>query len=53
MKPRDTKRAIDQLIFDIRENEWYCEQGDSESQMEDWEKKLIIDGLKRLLEEEE
>lgn len=24
--------------------------GDSESQMEDWEKKLIIDGLKRLLE---
>lgn len=26
---------IDQLIFDIKENEWYCDQGDSESQMED------------------
>ncbi len=47
------KRAIDQLIMDIQENEWYCLQGGSESQMEDWEKKLIIDGLKRLLEEEE
>lgn len=44
------KRAIDQLIMDIQENEWYCLQGGSESQMEDWEKKLIIDGLKRLLE---
>ena len=50
MKPRDTKRAIDRLIFDMGENEWYYEQGDSESQMEDWEKKLIIDGLKQLLE---
>lgn len=34
----------------IDNGEWYYEQGDSESQMEDWEKKLIIDGLKRLLE---
>ena len=53
MKPRDIyhKGCIDQLICDIQENEWYCEQGDSQSQMEDWEKKLIVDGLKRLLED--
>lgn len=49
MKPKDTKRAIDQLIFDIKENEWYCEQGDSESQMEDWEKKLSnVRGLRNV-----
>jgi len=46
MKPKDTKRAIDQLIGDIQDNEWYCIQGD-------WEKELIVDGLKRLLEDYE
>ena len=51
MKPKDTKRAIDQLIGDIHDNEWYCIQGGSESELEDWEKELIITGLKRMLEE--
>ena len=51
MKPRDmwSKPAIEQLIDDIKNNEWFCEQGDSESQMEDWEKKLIVAGLKKLI----
>lgn len=49
MKPKDTKRAIDQLIGDIQDNEWYCIQGGSESELEDLEKKLIINGLKRML----
>ena len=51
MKPKDTKRPIDQLIGDIYDNEWYCVQGGSESEMEDWEKELIIEGLIRLLED--
>jgi hypothetical protein len=51
MKPKDNKRAIDQLIGDIRDNEWYCIQGGSESQMEEWEKELIIDGLRLLRED--
>ena len=51
MKQKDTKRAIDQIIDDINDNNWYCIQGGSESGMEDWEKELIITGLKRLLED--
>ena len=51
MKPTDTKRAIDILIGDMQDNDWYCIQGGSESSMEDWEKELIIAGLKRLLED--
>ena len=49
MKPIDTKRAIDQLIGDIQENEWYCLQGGSESELELWEKDLIVIGLRKLL----
>lgn len=51
MKPKDTKRAIEQLIGDIQHNEWYCTQGESESELEHWEKNLIIIGLRKLLEE--
>ena len=51
MEPKDTKRTIDQLIGDIQDNEWLCIQGGSESEMEDWEKDLIIEGLIRLLED--
>ena len=51
MKPKDTKRAIDQLIGDIQDNEWYCIQCGSESEMVDWEKELIITGLRRLQED--
>ena len=53
MKPKDTKRAIEQLILDIQYNEWYCVQGDSESELKDWEKILIVNGLKKLLSEAE
>lgn len=51
METKDTKRAIDILIGDIQDNEWYCIQGGSESELEDWEKELIINGLKRMLED--
>ena len=51
MKPKDTKRAIDQIIDDINDNDWYCIQGGSESGMEDWEKNLIVIGLRKLLED--
>lgn len=51
MKPKDTKRAIDQLIGDIHDNEWYCVQGGSESEMTEWEKEIIIEALIRLLED--
>lgn len=51
MKPKDMKRAIDILIGDIQDNEWYCIQGGSESEMLDWEKELIIAGLRRLQED--
>lgn len=37
MKPKDTKRAINQLIGDIQDNEWYCIQDGSESELKDWE----------------
>lgn len=52
MKPRNPRlpSIIDQLICDMQENEWYCEQGGSQSQMEEWEKQLIVDGLNLLLE---
>ena len=49
MKPKDTKRAIDQLIGDIQDNEWHCLQGGSESELEFWEKNLIVIGLRKLL----
>ena len=51
MKPKDTKRAIDQIIDDINDNDWYCIQSGSESGMEDWEKNLIVIGLRKLLED--
>ena len=51
MKPKDTKRAIGQLILDIQYNEWYCMQGGSESELKDWEKDLIVIGLRKLLED--
>ena len=41
MKPKDTRRAIDILICDIRDNEWHCTQCGSEREMLDWEKELI------------
>ena len=51
MKPKDTKRAIDQLIGDIQDNEWYCTQGESESELKHWEKNMIVIGLRKLLVE--
>ena len=51
MKPKDKKKAIDILIGDIQDNEWYCIQGGSESELKDWEKNLIVIGLRKLLEE--
>ena len=51
MKPKDTKRAIDQLIGDIQDNEWYCIQNGSESELKEWEKDLIVNGLIKLLED--
>lgn len=49
MKPKDPKRAIVQLIRDVQDNEWYCLQGGSESELEFWEKELIVIGLRKLL----
>ena len=51
MKPEDTKGAIEQLIADIQYNEWYCTDEYSESELEYWEKDLIVTGLRKLLEE--
>jgi hypothetical protein len=49
---RDRGAAIiDQLINDIQDNEWYCIQGGSESELEDWEKNLIVIGQRKLLED--
>ena len=48
-------KKIQSLIEDIKENEWYCIQtmnGD-ESDMEKWEKALILEGLKLLIKREE
>ena len=42
---------IDQLIGDIQNNDWYCVQGGSESELEYWEKDLIVIGLRKLLED--
>ena len=39
---------IQQLIDDIKLNEWYCDIGFGESSLLDWEKSLIIEGLKGL-----
>jgi ribosomal protein L37AE/L43A len=51
MKPKDTKRAINLLIGDIQDNEWYCIQCGSESELKDWEKELIVTGLRKLKKE--
>ena len=40
---------IDQLIIDITENDWFCHQASGESDMEEWEKELIVAGLKSLM----
>ena len=49
MRPKHTKRAIEQLIGDIQDNEWYCIQCGSKSELKDWEKNLIVIGLRKLL----
>ena len=51
MKPKGPERAIKQLIGDIQDNEWYCIQCGAESELKEWEKNLIIKGLRKLLEE--
>ena len=51
MKPKGPERAINQLIGDIQDNEWYCIQCGAESELEEWEKNMIIKGLRKLLEE--
>lgn len=43
---------IEQLIIDITENDWFCQQASGESNMKEWEKALIVAGLKSLLGEE-
>lgn len=43
-----TDGKIQQLIEDIELNEWYCDVGFGESSLLDWEKSLIIEGLKGL-----
>ena len=45
--------CIDQLITDISENDWYCDQNGSQSDMKDWEKSAIVAGLMLLLREGE
>lgn len=44
---------IDKLINDIQENEWYCIQNGSECNLHEWEKALLVAGLKSLLGSEE
>ena len=51
MKSKDPKRAIEQLINDIQYNEWDCMQGGDESKLKDWEKDMIVIGLRKLLED--
>ena len=43
---------IDQLINDIRENDWYCIQNGSECNLHEWEKALLVAGLESLMEDE-
>ena len=43
--------CIDQLINDISENDWCCDQNGSRSDMKDWEKSAIVAGLMLLLRE--
>ena len=45
------KAIIDQLINDIRENDWYCIQNGSECNLHEWEKVLLVAGLESLLGE--
>ena len=45
---QEQKPLFDQLINDIKDNDWYCVQNGSESEMEEWEKAAIIAGLMEL-----
>ena len=49
MKPKDKKRAIEQLIGDIQDGDWYFLQEIFERELEPWEKKLVMIGLRKLL----
>lgn len=43
---REATILIDQLITDITENDWFCQQASGESSMEEWEKNTIVQALK-------
>ena len=43
------KALINQLIEDIRDNDWYCIQYWGESKLHEWEKVLLVAGLESLL----
>ena len=45
------KAIIDQLINDIRENDWYCIHSGIEDNLHEWEKALLVAGLEILLGE--
>ena len=49
MKSKDTKRAIEQLIGDIQDGDWYFLEEIFERELELWEKKLVMIGLRKLL----
>lgn len=49
MKSKDTKRAIEQLIGDIQDGDWYFLQEILGRELELWEKKLVMIGLRKLL----
>ena len=40
---------IDQLINDIQDNDWYCYHSGIEDNLHEWEKALLVAGLKSLL----
>ena len=44
-----TKEMAEQIIDDIQNNEWYCKQYGSESNLSTLEKIIIIAGLKGLI----
>ena len=43
------RAIINQLIEDIRDNEWYSIQYWGESNLHEWEKALLVAGLESLL----
>ena len=49
MKSKNKKRAIEQLIGDIQDGDWYFLQEILERELELWEKKLVMIGLRKLL----